>query len=117
MWKEEGGKEGRKGTYRHDHHGVGDEELAVPVQDEAAVEVAAYLDGRDAGDDGLRGAFDQLAGTDGVRAAEPFLVVLGDVDGAGEGFGPFEMSGVEVRVRDYDGGEAAFGVDLAGASC
>ena len=92
------------------------------MQHQAAREVAAALDGRDAGGNRGRGSGEEASVRGGgvvlavVGAAEPGLFFGGEVDGAGEGFGPLEVGGVEVRVRDDDGFEAAFRVYLVGWS-
>jgi hypothetical protein len=43
-----------------------------------------------------------------VRAAQPRRVVASQVHGTAEDARPLEVRGVEVRVADYDGFEAAF---------
>ena len=60
---------------------------------------------------GAYGAFDEFDARV-VTSADPFLIVSGDEDGALEAFCPFDVRGVEVRVRDDNSIEAAFVVDL-----
>jgi hypothetical protein len=52
-----------------------------------------------------------------VRAGQPRCVVGSQVHGTPKDARPFEVRGVEVRVANYDGGEAAFAVYEVDGGC
>jgi len=80
-------------------------EMTTRLQDQNAGLLAADLDL-------FFRAFDESACfAHAVEAVEPAFVFPGEVDGAFEGVGPFEVRGVVVGMGDYDGGEAALVVD------
>lgn len=85
-------------TYWNSHKGVGDEQFSFPVQDQAAVEMTARLDGRYAWHNSLRVALNESAMMTAIPAVEPFPVIVCDVDWTFEGLSPLEMGGIVVRV-------------------
>ena len=75
--------------------------MPVPVQHEAAREMAANFDGGYAGEDFLRCAADVFAerGARVVGSRDPFGVFGCEVDGAVELCRPFDVGSVVVRMR------------------
>ena len=83
------------------------------MQHQAAVEVPARLDSRDALEDPFRRAADKPPlYIPGILSVQPLFVLEGGVDGAVERLCPFHVRGVVVRVRDDNRLEPSQGCDL-----
>lgn len=112
-----GAETSRLKTYGNRHDCVSDEELILPVQDQTAREMPTRFDGRDSGENGLRGLFDQFDGRRvGRFSAHPFLVISSHVHGTAESVCPFDVGGVEMRVGYHNRIQAAQPFDLGEVS-
>lgn len=99
-------------AYRNGHNSIGDEQLFLPMQDQAAGEMPTGLDSghhRQHFFDYTSRPIDQAQSLGRWRLlAEPFLVICRYIDGTVESLSPFCVSGVVMRMRDNDGFYASF---------
>ena len=106
-------QKGNRITYLHGQQCVSDEKPLLPVKKQAPIEVPARLDSRDAWQHGLSCTlYESVLNIGDLRAMPPDSVLHRGIHWTLEGMGPFDVSCVEMRMRDHYASEAAENVDL-----